>query len=83
VKRNVRIAVISPFVDRQHGTERAVAELIDRLANQHHDRIDLYAQGVNDLTTEIAGQAAENDRGAIYWHSMKTFPGPHLLQFLG
>src|SRR5260221_11176847 len=39
VKRNVRIAVISPFVDRQNGTERAVAELIDRLPNQHHDRI--------------------------------------------
>ncbi len=70
-------------MDRQHGTERAVAELIDRLANQHHDRIDLYAQGVNDFTTELAGQSAENDRGAIYWHRVKTFPGPHLLQFLG
>ena len=83
VKRNVRIAVISPFVDRQHGTERAVAELIDRLLNQHHDQIDLYAQRVGDLSAEPPLQAANNDRGAIYWHRVKAFPGPHLLQFIG
>src|SRR5258707_1289081 len=79
----VRIAVISPFVDRQHGTERAVAELIDRLSNLHHDQIDLYAQQVSDLSTEGPSQTAENDRRAIYWHRVETFPGPHLSQFLG
>jgi len=79
----VRIAVISPFVDRQHGTERAVAELIDRLSNQHHDEIDLYAQQASDLSTEGPSQTAENDRRAIYWHRVETFPGPHLSQFLG
>ena len=33
----MRIAVISPFVDRQHGTERAVAELVDHLAADEGD----------------------------------------------
>jgi len=45
----VRIAVISLFVDRQHGIERALAELLERLSAQHSDTIDLYAQKVSDL----------------------------------
>jgi hypothetical protein len=46
---NLRIAIISPFIDRQHGTERAVAELLERLATQNHDEVHLYAQRVQDL----------------------------------
>jgi UDP-glucose:(heptosyl)LPS alpha-1,3-glucosyltransferase len=79
----VRIAVISPFVDRQHGTERAVAELIERLSAQYQDQIELYAQRVTDLRIDSSSQASENDRAAIRWHRVNSFPGPHLLQFLG
>ena len=66
----MRIAVISPFVDRHHGTERAVAELIQRLSTQHKDQIELYAQA-NDLTLHlnrgsVIVQAAKRRRGHLY-----------------
>jgi UDP-glucose:(heptosyl)LPS alpha-1,3-glucosyltransferase len=79
----VHIAVISPFVDRQHGTERALAELLDRLCAQHGDAIDLYAQKVSDLNYEPDSSAEKTDHGRIIWHRVKTLPGPHLIQFIG
>ena len=79
----MRIAVVSPFVDRQHGTERALAELLDRLSAQHGDTIDLYAQKVSDLNCEPVSRVAKLDHGRIIWHRVKTLPGPHLIQFVG
>jgi len=38
---NLRLAVVSPFVDRRHGTERAIAELLERLARDYHCEIHL------------------------------------------
>ena len=78
----MHIAVISPSVDRQHGTERAVAELIGRLATQHKDRIELYAQRVSDLTLESRTAASGSENGGISWHRIRSIPGPHLVQFL-
>jgi UDP-glucose:(heptosyl)LPS alpha-1,3-glucosyltransferase len=78
----VRIAAISPFVDRQHGTERAVAELLDRLSTQHRDTIDLYAQKVSDLNCGPYPAARANDSGRIIWHPVSSFPAPHLIRFL-
>lgn len=77
----MRVAVISPFVDRKHGTERAVAELVDRLAADHKDEIELYAQRVSDisLTLNSAGRAKES--GKITWHRVSSLAGPHLMQF--
>jgi len=78
----MRIAVLSPFVDRQHGTERAVAELIERLAIQHRDEIQLYAQRVADVRSlQRSGDRTASGCG-IYWNRVGRFPGPHLLQFL-
>jgi UDP-glucose:(heptosyl)LPS alpha-1,3-glucosyltransferase len=79
----VRIAAISPIVDRQHGTERAVAELLDRLSTQHCDMIDLYAQKVSDLNCSSYPAARANDPGKIIWHPVSSFPAPHLIRFLG
>ncbi len=79
----MRIAVISPFVDRQHGTERALAELLDRLSAQHGDTIDLYAQKVSDLNYEPESSVEKTDHGRIIWHRVKALPGPHLMQFIG
>jgi len=42
----LRLAVVSPFVDRRHGTERALAEVLERLARNEHCEIHLYAQRV-------------------------------------
>jgi UDP-glucose:(heptosyl)LPS alpha-1,3-glucosyltransferase len=79
----LRIAVISPAVDRQHGTERAVAELIDRLRSDYADDIDLYAERASDLTLTESSRKADSARGSIRWRRVKSLPGPHLLRFLG
>lgn len=74
--------MISPFVDRQHGTERAVAELIERLAAKSSDEIDLYAQRVADVpNVQPAGEPTSNKK--IRWHRVRKFPGPLLLGFPG
>jgi len=76
--------VISPFVDKQHGTERAVAELLERLAHTHGVQIDLYSQRIADLQaiSSIESSTAVSCKTAIRWHKVHSIPGPHLLQFL-
>lgn len=79
----MRLAVVSPFIDRRHGTERALAELLQRLARNEHCEIHLYAQRVEDLELSQKGTANLQDSGAIIWHKVPAIPGPHLLRFLG
>ncbi len=72
----LRIAVVSPFLDRRHGTERCILEQIERLARDPGWEVHLYAQRVDDLQTAPPGT------GPIVWHGVPQIPGPHLLQFL-
>lgn len=78
----MRLAVVSPFVDRRHGTERALAELLKRLARKEHCEIYLYAQRVEGLAIAQPGVPHARDSRAIIWHKVPSVPGPHLLQFL-
>src|SRR5258708_5492200 len=78
----LRLAVVSPFVYRRHGTERALAELLERLARKEHCEIHVYAQRVGDLALAQPGVARSQDSRAIIWHKVPSIPGPHLLQFL-
>jgi UDP-glucose:(heptosyl)LPS alpha-1,3-glucosyltransferase len=78
----LRLAVVSPFVDRRHGTERALAELLERLAREEHCEIHLYAEHVENLALDKAGVARAQESGTIIWHNIPSIPGPHLLQFL-
>jgi glycosyltransferase involved in cell wall biosynthesis len=78
----LRIAVVSPFVDRRHGTERALAELLERLARGQQCEIHLYAQRVEDLSMVRRNSVPAGGTGSIVWHKVPAFPGPHLLQFL-
>ncbi len=64
-----RIAVVSPFVDKRHGTERHIAEWLPRLAN-HYD-IHLYSQRVEDI-----------DLSKIHWHCIPSIPGPHIFKYI-
>lgn len=64
-----RIAVLSPFVDRHHGTERIIAEWISRLTSCFE--IHLYSQSVVEL-----------DLSEITWHRIPSLPGPHLPNYL-
>lgn len=76
----MRVAVVSPFVDRRHGTERALAELLERLARDYGCEIHLYSQRVEDLT--LGHGSALRQRGNILWRKVSSLPGPHLFQFV-
>jgi UDP-glucose:(heptosyl)LPS alpha-1,3-glucosyltransferase len=67
--RKCTIAIVSPFIDKIHGTERHVAECISRLANDYE--IHLYSTQVRDV-----------DLSKIFWHPVPAIPGPHLLKYL-
>jgi glycosyltransferase involved in cell wall biosynthesis len=77
----LRLAVVSPFVDRRHGTERALAELLERLAKKEHCEIHLYSQRVEGLALTQVAPPQTIESGAIIWHRVPSVPGPHLLQF--
>jgi len=64
-----KLAVVSPFLDKQHGTERIVAEWIERLAGRFE--IHIYSQRVADV-----------DLSRVTWHRIPKLPGPHLFSFL-
>jgi glycosyltransferase involved in cell wall biosynthesis len=63
------LAIVSPFLDKSHGTERRVVEWISGLADDFE--IHLYSQRVADI-----------DLSKISWHRIPTAPGPHLLNYL-
>lgn len=67
--RKPRLAVISPFIDKRHGTERRVAEWISRLDEDFE--IHVYSQRVEDVDLE-----------KITLHRIPKIPGPHLANFL-
>jgi len=78
----LRLAVVSPFVDKRHGTERALAELLERLARVYGCDIHLYSQRVEDLALSDPKSAHSAKSGGIFWHKVPSIPGPHLAQFL-
>jgi len=69
VKHRRRIAVVSPFLDKRHGTERGVCEWVSRLADEFE--IHLYSQRVEDI-----------DLSGIHWHRIPRIPWPHLINYL-
>jgi glycosyltransferase involved in cell wall biosynthesis len=79
----LRLAVVSPFIDRRHGTERAVAELVERLARDYGCEIHLYSQKVSDLQLGVFAAGESGRQGSIRWHKVLSFPGPHLVKFIG
>lgn len=68
-KTKPRLVVVSPFLDKRHGTERRVAEWISRLTGDFD--IHVYSQRVEDI-----------DLSNITWHRVPRLPGPHLLNYI-
>jgi glycosyltransferase involved in cell wall biosynthesis len=68
-KRKPRVAVVSPFLDKSHGTERCVAEQIERLAQDYE--IHVYSTAIRDV-----------DFSKIIWHRIPRLPGPHLTSYI-
>ena len=74
--------MVSPFLDRQHGTELCIIEQIERLAGKEHWEIHLYSQRVEQL--EGIGPAeypTDNETWRIFWHKIPEIPGPHLVKY--
>ena len=78
----MRIAVLSPFVDRRHGTERSLAEIIEGLAKRHGHEIHLYSQQVTGLPVTPFEILTEHSNQHIFWHRVPRLPAPHLFAFL-
>lgn len=68
-ERKPRIAVVSPFLDKQHGTERCVAEQLERLASDYEFHV--YSTRITDV-----------DLRMITWHPVPEVPGPHLVKYV-
>jgi glycosyltransferase involved in cell wall biosynthesis len=78
----LRLAVVSPFLDRRHGTELCIIEQIERFAGQNHWQIDVYSQRVEDVKNlQIDTSSASSSQGSILFHKISRLPGPHLFQF--
>jgi UDP-glucose:(heptosyl)LPS alpha-1,3-glucosyltransferase len=78
---DLRLAVVSPFVDRRHGTERALTSLLEQLSGEFHYEIHLYAERVDDLALSAEGDPLPST-GSITWHTVPAVPGPHIFKFL-
>jgi glycosyltransferase involved in cell wall biosynthesis len=79
----VRLAVVSPFLDRRHGTELCIIEQIERFATQNDWQIDVYSQRVEDVKNlQLDDSPAQSSHGSILWHRISRLRGPHLFQFL-
>jgi len=80
----MRLAVISPFLDRKHGTERCVIEQLERFPVGAENEIHIHAQRVQDLHGVIPySSKPTSQRGRqLWWHRVASIRGPHLLGFI-
>jgi glycosyltransferase involved in cell wall biosynthesis len=80
----LRIAVVSPFLDRQHGTERCIVEQIEHFLRRPGCEIHIYSQSVRDLDVVRFKRSSDSppSPGKAVWHRIPALPGPHLLNFL-
>jgi glycosyltransferase involved in cell wall biosynthesis len=80
----MRIAVISPFLDRSHGTERVIIEQLEKFPSGPENEIHIYAQRVQDLrgVTIWKPDLPAPPASHLFWHRVPSVPGPHLLQYI-
>ncbi len=79
----MRVAVITPFLDRGHGTERCVIEQLEKLRIGAEIEVHIYAQRVQDLRGVVPYQSTQPQPEArLFWHRVPGIPGPHLLQYI-
>jgi glycosyltransferase involved in cell wall biosynthesis len=68
-ERKIRVAIVSPFLDKSYGTERTVIEWLSHLPNLFE--LHIYSQRVQDLPSD-----------RFIFHRIPSIPGPGLLRFL-
>ncbi len=69
------IAIVSPFLDKRHGTERCVAEQAEQLAYRYGYQVSIYSQTVDDV------RLSPGD-GCLTWRRVPGIPGPHLVRYV-
>lgn len=69
VSRKPILVVVTPFLDKRHGTERCVAEQVDRLAESFD--VHIYSSRVEGLDTT-----------RVTWHRVPIPRGPELFRFV-
>lgn len=74
----MRLAVISPFLDARHGTERCVLEQLKRFPAGVDTHI--YSERLEDLNGAARWPASPRD-ARFHWHKTPELPGPHILKF--
>jgi glycosyltransferase involved in cell wall biosynthesis len=80
----LRLAVVSPFLDRQHGTELCITEQIERFVSKKNWNVELYSQKVSQVNEirSVMELSSSDVVGSIIWHPVSDIPGPHLLKYL-
>jgi glycosyltransferase involved in cell wall biosynthesis len=78
----LQIVVVSPFLDRLHGTERCIIEQIERLSSEHGWGIHLFSQHVENVGGLLTEAPKSSATGFICWHKVSDIPGPQLFKFL-
>ena len=78
----MHIVVVSPFLDRCHGTELCIVEQIERLSSNHGWGIHLFSQHVESVNGLLTEDSKRTSSGFIRWYKVPDIPGPHLLKFL-
>lgn len=73
--------VVSPFLDRSHGTEQCVIEQIEWLAANQGWEVHLYSQRVEDVEG-LHVDSGKGPGGRIFWHRISEIPGPHFFKFI-
>ena len=71
--------MVSPFVDRHHGTERSLIEQLTHFLAQPDTELHLYAQAVNNFS--VVSYPARS-AGRVIWHKVSRLPGPHILGYV-
>lgn len=75
----MRLAVISPFLDARHGTERCILEQLKRFPAGVDTHI--YSERLEDLDSVARWPTSPKD-ARFHWHKTPAIPGPHLLKFI-
>lgn len=68
-------------MDRRHGTERSLAELLERLADTYNCEIHLYSQRVADVSLHSPTKIFPASSPGIFWHRVPAIPGPQVVKF--
>jgi UDP-glucose:(heptosyl)LPS alpha-1,3-glucosyltransferase len=69
VTKKPRLAVISPFLDKRHGSERVIVEWLTHLPDDFE--VHIYSERVEDI-----------EPSKFTWHRIPKLRGPHLFSYL-